>query len=1464
MTLDKLSGIRGDLVRTDPEWETWDFEKLAEALRQWVKRNPVNESDPPRKDDYRKKLFRASGNEQKLLGCVYCGDLGHKAVSCTNVVNPSDRKQILARKGLCFNCATKFHRASDCASKTSCGHCNKRHHSSICEQYKHERDERSGQDHTKEGDQSPGAKKVMTDGASAEGIFPVVVVKVNGVMTRALIDSGAGSSYASAKLVNALNIKPSEIKSQRIDMLMTSQTKRIEVFDVEVSSLDDSCKINVSLNKVEKSELLTTSNPNYDQLVRRYKHLNSVKMDERDTKSELPIHLVLGNGEYARIKTRTKPLVGKDGDPVAEFTRFGWMIMSPGIELDQNTMLLTTTSQNDFERLCRLDVLGLEDPTEEGSQAIYDDFKDELTRDKEGWYETSLPWKSHHPHLPSNERGSIRRLNNLVKRLEKRGIYKEYNDIIQDQLVKGIVEPAPATAKGKEFYIPHKPVVKETAETTKLRVVYDASAKESASDPSLNECLNPGPPLQNHLWDILVRLRFLPIVLTADLEKAFLQVRIRENQRDSLRFHWKAPDSDDLTVYRFTRALFGLTCSPFLLGGVLNEHLKSWEKRYPALVEEIKGGLYVDDVMEGGDNVEEVKEKKAKTVSIFEDATFHLHKWHSNASELEDTDQSANEGNVGNPETTFAKQQLGTKGTETKILGMGWNKAQDRLSVVVNKERDAASTKREALSQVASVYDPLGLVSPTTLVAKLLYREMCEEQLAWDEELNGSLKRRWKEWYENLPGQYTVPRTLAPHREPVQSITLHGFGDASKNGVSAVVYAVAEQESGTTQGIVCAKSRLAKKSLTIPRLELVAGHMTANLVTNVERAIGMEKVTEIHCWLDSTVALYWINGQGEYRQFVSNRVKKVKELDRIRWHHVPTNENPADLGSRGGDVVGNELWKHGPTWLNNQETWPPEVVPVASSDSKQEEKPSTRVLVTMNQTAHEDVFDQLLERYTLRKTLRICAWINRFIQHTQRKAKSLGPIKTQEIEDARLWWIKRVQDGARDAPEFESTKIELNLQPNQNGILECRGRIEGEYPVYLPANSQFSKKLVEQAHIITLHGGVPATMAEVRERYWIPRLRRLVKQVRSKCHGCVRFRARAYHRPPPGRLPVTRTQGETPFQVIGVDFAGPIKYKTAGKAEKKAYLVLYACSLTRAVHLELLKSLEVVQFLPSLKRLIARRGRPQIIYSDNATTFKAAANWLKKAIGNEIINGFLTDKEIHWRFNLSRAPWWGGQFERLIGLFKRCFYKSIGNGNLTFEELSDVILDIEVVMNNRPLTYVEDDVEQTVLTPARMLQINPVILPEVESYHVEDHSLRKRAKFLRRCKDLLWRRWYREYVRGLRDRHRQDNGKNADHPNRGDAVIIEGEEKNRNLWKMGVVEELIRGRDDVVRGAKIRTPNGILERAIQQLYPIELSCDLPPPTTLNPDTPPFQPRPKRDAAAAAAIRLRDQAEEDER
>ena len=166
--------------------------------------------------------------------------------------------------------------------------------------------------------------------------------------------------------------------------------------------------------------------------------------------------------------------------------------MSPGAEFDKGTMLFTQTSRADFEDLCRLDILGLAD-TPEDQDTVYEDFKERLERDPAGWYETNLPWKPNHPDLPTNKAGSKRRLANLVKRLERNGTYEQYDEIIQDQLKQGVIETAPPNPTKKEFYIPHKGVAKQDAESTKLRIVYDASAKASNTQPSLNDCLNPGP-----------------------------------------------------------------------------------------------------------------------------------------------------------------------------------------------------------------------------------------------------------------------------------------------------------------------------------------------------------------------------------------------------------------------------------------------------------------------------------------------------------------------------------------------------------------------------------------------------------------------------------------------------------------------------------------------------------------------------------------------------------------------------------------------------------------------------------------------------------------------------------------------------------------------------------------------------------------------------------------------------------
>ena len=248
-------------------------------------------------------------------------------------------------------------------------------------------------------------------------------------------------------------------------------------------------------------------------------------------------------------------------------------------------------------------------------------------------------------------------------------------------------------------------------------------------------------------------------------------------------------------------------------------------------------------------------------------------------------------------------------------------------------------------------------------------------------------------------------------------------------------------------------------------------------------------------------------------------------------------------------------------------------------------------------------------------------------------------------------------------------------------------------------------------------------MAKVREQYWVPRLRRLTKKVVKNCHGCKRFNVQAFAAPPPGQLPKDRTEGQSAFEVIGVDFAGPLKYRKRKNLEGKAYITLYACSLKRGIYLDLLLSLDTSEFIRSLKRFIARRGRPMKIYSDNGRTFVGAAKWLETVRADERLNEFLCRQEIKWQFNLSRAPWWGGQFERMVGLVKRSLYKTIGNGFLSWKELEEVILDVEVSFNNRPLSYVEDDVQLPVLTPNTLLFGRSNVLPETAPHRLDGGRL---------------------------------------------------------------------------------------------------------------------------------------------
>ncbi|CAB4037018.1 Gag-Pol poly, partial [Paramuricea clavata] len=169
----------------------------------------------------------------------------------------------------------------------------------------------------------------------------------------------------------------------------------------------------------------------------------------------------------------------------------------------------------------------------------------------------------------------------------------------------------------------------------------------------------------------------------------------------------------------------------------------------------------------------------------------------------------------------------------------------------------------------------------------------------------------------------------------------------------------------------------------------------------------------------------------------------------------------------------------------------------------------------------------------------------------------------------------------------------------------------------------------------------------------------------------------------------------------------------------------------RREYIDLLSSLHTQELLLSLKRFIARRGRPGKINSDNGKTFLVAAKWLRTVQRDEKLQDFLVRSEIHWQFNLSRAPWWGGQFERLIGLVKRSLHKTIGGGCLKWKELEEVLLDVEVVLNNRPLQYVEDDVQRPILTPNSLLFVGSNAIPELQAHYLEDLSPHKRVRLRR-------------------------------------------------------------------------------------------------------------------------------------
>ena len=283
----------------------------------------------------------------------------------------------------------------------TCQHCSKRHHTSICGSPREVKPEGVITAHQPE---------------NKEVVYPIILVEIDGIKTHALLDTGAGSSYASNKLISLLNKRPTETLTKRIDMMLGSSTTNVEVYSATLGAVNGSFSMNIELTKVHKPQLLTLENPNYASLLTNYSHLKGVQIEDIDTRPQIPIHVDLGVSDYATIKTSPAQRVGKLGQPVAEKTLLGWTLMSPGREDVGSPVLLTQSALVDYEKLCSLGVLGLADGHRNDQLEVYEEFKEQLERSPASSYETKLPWKVNHPTLPTNEAGSKRRLEQLIRK----------------------------------------------------------------------------------------------------------------------------------------------------------------------------------------------------------------------------------------------------------------------------------------------------------------------------------------------------------------------------------------------------------------------------------------------------------------------------------------------------------------------------------------------------------------------------------------------------------------------------------------------------------------------------------------------------------------------------------------------------------------------------------------------------------------------------------------------------------------------------------------------------------------------------------------------------------------------------------------------------------------------------------------------------------------------------------------
>ncbi|XP_063436301.1 uncharacterized protein LOC134717737 [Mytilus trossulus] len=1447
------SDVRKNITR-DRGNDDWDIESLRTAIKREVCVQVAGQSTGQSNEDleilptasFIAETFPGKNRKQSRKKCLFCEE-SHHPNTCKNVKDVEKRIEIVKRKKVCFNCFGS-HRVAECKSEFKCRQCGKRHHTSIHVQV-HNTEPKSlteNQYNTQKTVAHTAVEETplelttslhSTVTAHTDVLLKTAVTPVwsenRSIMTNILLDEGAQNSFITEDLARKLEIESTEKIALKISGFGGNggQVRHLDKANIAIETVDNQ---RIEIDVIIVPKIAAPIQTKSQKEIKALQYLRGLRLAHPIcAEDKFNISLLIGADYYWSI---VEDEIIRGNGPTAVKSKIGYLLSGPvltknGSSSKQSAMLNILTDHRavvcDLEKFWNLEALGVSGSDTIKSQSeVVREYGEKSIILENGKYTAKLPWKPDFLPLPHN------------MELVKQRTEQERRHFIEK------VEETKLPTDRPVHYIPHHPVSKESS-TTPIRIVYDCSCKDGRDNPSLNECLESHPPVMNDITGILMRFRAKKYATTSDLEKAFLQIQLDEKDRDATRFLWLSDPtntSSPLITYRFKSVLFGATCSPFILSATLLKHFKENPGK---LSDTLENGLYVDNILTSFDNENDVIDYYRRSRELLTKGGFNLRSWNSNSPKLQE---------IASKEKTLDKDE------PTKILGMQWNAKSDKLfyqSNAFEMDKKGKLTKRYILRQSSKIFDPLGLLSPVTVKAKIFMQSLWKLNLEWDEILPEDIQSKWILISRDLATslETEIHRSTQTQNENNRNLpTLHVFTDASTHAYGACAHILYDRKPT----IVMAKNRVAPiKNITLPKLELMGAVIGARLADHICKNFP-ETFSEIQFWSDSQIVLSWLSSVKPQRQFIKNRIEEIKSLcgDNV-WRYCPTKDNPADLLTRGitsEELQQNEIWFSGPKWLNSKEDWPTwngnnVTSSVCTTISENDDKIET---MENNQNLRIGIGEIIdIERYnSYRKLTRITAYVMRFATNCRateaERKKDL--LRSDEIKNAKFLWIRYTQ-GKIFSNEINcidnSTKRkalvrQLKLFLDEKQLLRCGGRridnaTVGEtvkFPYLLPAKDRLTHLIVLEAHENTLHSGINITLAYIQQTFWIPKLRQCVKSILMKCVTCRKVIGKSYPAPEIQPLPKERVQDATPFSITGVDFTGALTTRNRHNEESKVYICLFTCAVTRAVHLELVYDLSEESFLLCFRRFVSRRSVPKIMMSDNALTFKAASNEISRLCNSRKVKENIQNYGIEWKFIPNRAPWFGGMWERMIGLTKISLKKVLGRAHVNNETLRTVLTEIEATLNDRPVTYISTDIrDPEPLTPSHLIHgrrittlpygslksaIDNINICELTHTNLNNQAIRQRQLIKN-----FWTRWKGEYLTSLREYH-QRAGVDVRKIKEGDVVQIHDESK-RVHWKLGVVQDTIKGKDGLVRVAMVRTKTGITNRPVTKLYPLEVN-----------------------------------------